>query len=149
MPNTYTNLYIHIIFSVKERRNLLTSKILPQLCEYIGGIAKKNNFKKIITNGTENHIHTLILLKPNTPISKAVQLIKGGSSKWIRNNFSDLKIFSWQEGYGAFTVSTSQVQMVKNYIRNQQEHHKNLDFKEEYIEFLRKNKIKFDSKYLF
>jgi putative transposase len=149
MPNTYSNIYIHIIFSVKERRNLLNSKILPQLCEYLGGIAKKNNFKTIITNGTENHIHTLILLKPHISISKAVQLLKGGSSKWIRNNLPDLKIFSWQEGYGAFAVSTSQVGMVKNYIRNQQEHHKKKDFKEEYREFLHKNNIEFDEKYLF
>ena len=149
MPNTYTNLYFHVIFSVKERMPLLKPDVLNKLCPYIGGIARTNNFKTIITNGTENHIHILILLNPNINLSKAVQLIKGGSSKWIHDNFEDLKMFSWQTGYGAFTVSTSQVKLVKKYITNQEHHHEKMDFKEEYRELIKKNNIDFDEKYLF
>ncbi len=83
------------------------------------------------------------------PIAKAVQLIKGGSSKWIHDNFSMLKLFVWQEGYAAFTVSTSQIDMIKQYIANQEQHHKKINFQEEYLEFLKKNNVDFDEKYLF
>lgn len=149
MPNTYTNIFFHVIFSVKERRPLLSPNLQYKLYPYVGGIAKKNKFQTISIGGTDNHIHILLSLRPDITISKAVQLIKGGSSKWIHNNFLDLKIFSWQEGYGAFTVSTSQIDNVKRYITNQEQHHKKIDFKQEYRELLKINNIDFDEEYLF
>lgn len=109
MPNTYSNILFHVVFSVKERRCLLSIDLRRRLYPYICGIANKNNFRVLAVNGTDNHIHILLLLRPDMPVSKAVQLIKGGSSKWVHDNFSSLKIFSWQNGYGVFTVSASQV----------------------------------------
>jgi len=128
---------------------LLSKDLRERLFPYISGIANKNDFKTLTVGGTDDHIHILLSLKPETNVSKAVQLIKGGSSKWIHDNFSNLNIFSWQEGYGAFTVSISQIDVVKNYIANQEEHHKKMNFEEEYLELLKRNNIDFDPKYLF
>lgn len=149
MPNTFSNLLYHIIFSTKERRPFLSSKIQEKLYPYIGGIARQNNFKILKIGGTDNHIHILLSLSPNIPVSKSVQLIKGGSSKWIHNTFNELQIFSWQEGYGAFSVSYSQINIIKNYIENQEEHHQKSNFKNEYKKLLIKNNITFEEKYLF
>jgi len=149
MSNTFSNLLFHIVFSTKERASLLSPELRECLYSYISGIANQNGFKIIITNGTDNHIHILLLLKPDVSVSKAVQLIKGGSSKWIHDNFSMLKTFSWQEGYGAFTVSASQINPTKQYISNQEQHHKTMTFQEEYLEFLKRNNVDYDTKYLF
>jgi len=113
------------------------------------GIANQNNFKIIIINGTDNHVHILLSLRPDMSVAKVVQLIKGGSSKWLHDNFPSLKIFSWQEGYGVFTVSLSQINIIKQYITNQEKHHQKMNFQEEYLEFLKRNNIEFDPKYLF
>jgi REP element-mobilizing transposase RayT len=149
MPTTYSNLLFHVVFSVKERVKLLSKDLRERLFPYISGIANKNNFKILISGGVNDHIHILLSLKPDTSVSKAVQLVKGGSSKWMHDNFSDLNIFSWQEGYGAFTVSVSQIDRIKNYIHNQEEHHKKMSFEEEYLELLKRNNIDFNPKFLF
>lgn len=149
MSNTYSNILFHVVFSVKERRGFLSKDLRERLYPYICGIAKQNNFKIIAINGTDNHLHILLSLRPDLSVSKAVQLIKGGSSKWLHDNFSSLNIFSWQEGYGAFTVSASQADIIKQYITNQEQHHKKMNFQEEYLEFLKRNKIDFEPKYLF
>lgn len=149
MPSTYSNLLFHVIFSVKERRKLLSKELQNRFYPYISGITNKNGFKILIIGGTDDHVHILLSLRPDLPVSKAVQLIKGGSSKWIHDNFTDLKTFSWQEGYGVFTVSLSQVNIIKNYISNQEKHHKNTSFKDEYLKLLERNNIDFNSKYLF
>ncbi|MFH1946543.1 MAG: IS200/IS605 family transposase [Candidatus Magasanikbacteria bacterium] len=149
MPSTYSNLLFHIIFSTKERRKLLSKEVKKELYLYIAGIANKNNFKIIKSGGTDDHVHLLLSLNPDLSLSKAVQLIKGNSSKWIHEHFSDLKIFSWQEGYGVFSVSMSQVDKIKNYIVNQEEHHKKFSFEEEYLGLLKRNNIEFNPKYLF
>ena len=149
MPSTYSNLLFHVVFSTKERVRLLIKDARDRLYPYISGIANKNNFKTLIVGGTNDHIRVLLSLKPEISVSKAVQLIKGGSSKWLHDNFPDLNIFSWQEGYGAFTVSISQIDVVKNYIANQEEHHKKMSFEEEYLELLKRNNIDFNPKYLF
>ena len=149
MPSTYSNLLFHVVFSVKERRKLLSEDVRGRLYPYISGIANKNDFKTLVINGTNDHIHILLSLKPEISVSKATQLIKGGSSKWLHDNFSDLNIFSWQEGYGAFTVSISQIDKIKNYIANQEKHHKKMSFEEEYLELLKRNNINFNPEYLF
>jgi len=128
---------------------LLNKEVRERLYQYISGIANKNDFKTLIVGGTDNHVDILLSLKPETPVSKAVQLIKGGSSKWLHDNFSDLNTFSWQEGYGAFTVSLSQIDIVKNYIANQEQHHKKMNYEEEYLELLKRNHIDFNPTYLF
>jgi len=150
MSNTYCNLLFHAVFSTKDRRSLLRPiELKERLYSYISGIAKQNNFKVVTIGGTDNHVHILLSLKPETSIAKAVQLIKGGSSKWIHDNFPELNIFSWQEGYGVFTVSTSQVEATKEYIINQETHHKKINFQEEYLEFLKRNYVDYNPQYLF
>lgn len=149
MANTYTNLFVHVVFSVKERRPLLNNELRSELFSYIIGIAKAKNFQILIINGVDDHVHILMLLKPDLSVSQAVQFIKGGSSKWIHERFGDLKIFSWQEGYGAFSVSISQIDKVKKYILNQSIHHQKLNFKQEYRKLLEINNIEFEEKYLF
>ena len=108
-----------------------------------------STYSNLFIGGTNDHIHILLSLKPETPISKAVQLVKGGSSKWLHENFTNLNIFPWQEGYGAFTVSISQIDKIKVYICKQAERHKKMSFQEEYLEFLKRNKIDFNPEYLF
>lgn len=149
MSNTYSNLLFHVVFSVKERKSLILKELRERLYPYMCGIANQNNFKIIIINGTDNHVHILLSLRPDMSVAKVVQLIKGGSSKWLHDNFPSLKIFSWQEGYGVFTVSLSQINIIKQYITNQEKHHQKMNFQEEYLEFLKRNNIEFDPKYLF
>lgn len=149
MANTYTNLFVHIVFSVKERRKLLDKKLREELYLYISGVAKAKDFQIPFMNGTDDHIHILALLKPNISVVQAVQFIKSNSSKWIHEKYPQLKIFSWQEGYGAFSVSTSQIEKTKRYILNQEEHHKKMDFTEEYKKLMEINNIKFEEQYLF
>ncbi len=149
MSNTYSNLLFHVIFSTTNRESLLSPELRERFYPYISGIAIQNNFKIIIINGTDNHVHILLSLKPDLSVSKAVQLIKGGSSKWIHENFSALKMFSWQEGYGAFTVSASQINATKQYVSDQEQHHKTMTFQEEYLEFLKRNNVDYNPKYLF
>ncbi|MBI2436145.1 MAG: IS200/IS605 family transposase [Candidatus Magasanikbacteria bacterium] len=149
MPNTYTQLFTHIVFSTKERRKLLTPQIRAELYPYMSGIAQGKNFTIVSVNGIDDHVHAILLLPTNISVSEAVQSIKGNSSKWINDKFFTHRIFSWQEGYGAFSVSSSQVEIVKHYIENQEEHHKNIDFKTEYRQLLEKHGITFEEKYLF
>ena len=149
MANTYTNLFIHVVFSTKERIKFLNEKVKNELYPYISGIAKIKKFQTPIVNGTDDHIHILLLLKPDISVSKAIQFIKTGSSKWIHERFPELKNFSWQEGYGAFAVSTSQLEKTRLYILNQEDHHKKMDFNQEYRKLLEINNIKFDEKYIF
>lgn len=149
MPNTYSNLLFHVVFSTKERRKLLSKELRSRLFRYVSGIADKNNFKIIKLGGVDDHIHILFSLNPEMSVAKAVQLLKGNSAKWLHENFTDLAMFSWQVGYGAFTVSKSQVGIIQKYIDNQEEYHKKMSFEEEYVELLKRNKIDFDPKYLF
>ena len=149
MPNTFSQLIYHIVFSVKDKKPLLNNKIQNELYKYFAGIANNHNFKIISAGGTSNHVHILLSLKPDLKLSKCLQLIKGGSSKWIHDNFSEMESFSWQAGYGAFTVSKSQENIIKNYIAKQKEHHEKISFEDEYRKLLILNNIKFEEKYLF
>jgi REP element-mobilizing transposase RayT len=114
----------------------------------MGGIAKENNMRAIIVGGTSNHVHILLELPSTMTIPKAIQLIKGGSSKWVSDTFPTLKNFSWQEGYGAFSISVSGIQDTVSYIQNQEKHHQAKTFEEEYVAFLKKHNIDYDEKYV-
>lgn len=149
MANTYINLLVHTVFSTKNRQPYITPTLRERLYPYIGGIARENEFKTLCIGGVADHIHILLSLNSYVPIAKAVQLIKGSSSKWIHDTFPEQKLFSWQEGYGAFSISISQIDATRKYIENQEEHHRKIGFREEYLEFLRKNNIDFDEKYVF
>ena len=136
----------HCVFSTKGRRGLIPSARQPDLWAFIGGIARKNSFKALAVGGVDNHAHVLLSLPATMPHSKAVQLIKGGSSKWM--NDGGAKNFAWQEGYGAFSVGISQRPDTIAYIKNQPEHHQKRGFEEEFVAFLKKHGIEYDAKYV-
>jgi putative transposase len=148
MANSYTNILIHFIFSTKNREKIITEKFQERLHPYMGGIARENNMKTLAIGGVEDHVHLLISLPPTLPIAKAIQLIKGGSSKWVHDTFPALKKFKWQQGYGAFSVSVSQVENTIAYILGQREHHRKKTFQEEYIAFLKKHNVEYDQRYI-
>ncbi len=149
MANTYTNILVHAVFSTKNREPFISPDLSERLYPYMGGIAGKNEFKVLAIGGTKDHVHILLSLPPKISPAKSIQLIKGGSSKWIHETFPNMKRFAWQEGYGAFSIGIAQLDPTKKYIEKQEEHHHKKSFEEEYIEFLRKNNTDFDEKFIF
>ena len=146
MPHTYAQNYLHIVFSTKERKKLIVKEFQPKLWSYMAGIGRNNGFFVIANGGMEDHAHLLIHLPASLALAKAVQLLKGSSSRWINEHGDE---FSWQEGYGAFSVSASNLDTVKRYIANQESHHRKVTFEQEFIAFLKKHKIDYDPRYVF
>ena len=134
MANTYTSLHFHIVYSTKNREPWIESSIERRVWEYLGGI--------------EDHVHLVLGIPPKLSVSRAVQLLKGGSSIWIHKTFPNLARFEWQDGYGAFSISKLQLPEVIEYVKNQREHHRVRGFKEEYREFLEKHGIDYDERYV-
>ena len=149
MANTYSQIYIQVVFAVKGRQNLISKDWKDELYKYITGICTNNQQKLIAINGIADHIHISIGLKPAMALSDLIREIKTSSSKfisekgWIKGNFN------WQEGYGAFSYSHSQLDNVIAYIQNQEIHHQTKTFKEEYLAFLDKFDVSFEERYLF
>jgi REP element-mobilizing transposase RayT len=143
MAHTYASNFIHCIFSTKDRRPLIDASRMAELYAYLEGIARGEGFSLIAGGGTANHVHLLFVLPAQHPLAHAVQKLKGSSSRWMGRSFS------WQEGYGAFSVSPSQVPAVKKYIRNQEQHHRKRDFEQEFIALLRHCGITYDERYVF
>lgn len=149
MAGTFSQIYIQIVFAVKNRDILITPLWEEELYKYITGIVTHKEQKMLAINGMPDHIHFLIGMRPTCCLSDLVREIKKSSNDFIKENkFTRLK-FEWQSGYGAFSYSHSNLNNVINYIINQKEHHKNKTFKEEYLEFLQKFEIEHDEKYLF
>jgi REP element-mobilizing transposase RayT len=136
--------HLHIVFATKERRPFLTPVIQSRLWAYLGGIARENKIKALAVGGVEDHVHMLISLPATLSIAKAVQLIKGNSSKWIHETFPELTQFEWQEGYAVFSIGVSGIDETVTYIRNQAEHHRRATFKEELAAFLKKHGMPYD-----
>ena len=149
MAGTYSQVYIQVVFAVNGRQNLIGKIWKEELNKYIAGIVKGKEQKSIIVNGMPDHIHTFIGLKPVMAISDLVRDIKNNSSKFINDRKFVRGKFSWQEGYGVFSYSHSHISRVYNYILNQEKHHQNRTFKQEYLELLKKFEIEFNEKYLF
>ncbi len=149
MVGTYSQIYIQVIFAVKGRDNLISNTWKTNLHKYIAGIVKGKEQKPIIINGTFDHIHIFLGIKPAVCVSDLVRDIKNNSSNFINDNKLSKVKFSWQEGYGAFSYSHSQIKKVYNYILNQEEHHRKRTFKQEYIELLKKFEIEYNERYLF
>jgi putative transposase len=143
MPHTYAANFIHCIFSTKDRRSLIPAARTTELYAYLGGIARGEGFSLIGAGGTANHVHLLFVLPATSSLAGAVQKLKGSSSRWLGHGFS------WQEGYGAFSVSPSQVPTVKRYIQDQEEHHRKRNFDEEFVTLLRNCGIEYDERYVF
>ena len=146
MAHTASNLVVHLIFSTKRRRPLIKPEIRADLFAYLGGIVRELNGTAIIINGTSDHVHMLARLRPVHSVAVVMRIVKANSSRWARHKWN--VPFAWQTGYGSFTVSESNVSAVSRYIANQEEHHKKRSFQEEFVAFLKKNKVTYDERYI-
>jgi len=148
MPNTYTQLYYHAVFSTKYRKPSITPHLEERLYPYLNGIARGIGCTLIIGNGIEDHVHLLLRAPARLSVSSILKSLKGDSSRWVHETFASLKNFEWQVGYGAFSVSTSGVGNVKRYISNQKPHHGRKTFKQEFVGLLEKHGVEYDERYL-
>ena len=146
MSHTYAQNVIHVVFSTKDRRKLMPNEFRPKMWAYATGICKKFNILVLAVGGTEDHIHFLIQIPPTLAVAKAVLAIKTNSSRWASEEGHK---FAWQQGYGAFSVSSSIVPTVIRYIQNQEAHHKKMSFDAEFLALLKKHGMEFDSKFVF
>lgn len=148
MAHTFTNLLTHIIFSTKDRLPCIDAQLKPELLAYMGGIVRELEGKAYSINGTADHVHLLVSLPPTLALSDAMRVIKTNSSKWAGEREARQVFSGWQTGYGAFSVSKSNVPDVIKYIADQEEHHKKVSFQEEFIAFLKKHEIDYDERYI-
>ena len=149
MANTYTQIYIQVVFVVDGRANIIPTKNKVELNKYISGIIKERGHKSIIVNGMSDHIHIFIGYNPDESLSTLVKEVKRCSANFINNNNWVIGKFAWQSGYGGFSYSRSHIDNVYEYIENQENHHKRRTFREEYIEFLQKYEITYDERFIF
>ncbi len=146
MGHSYSQNLVHCVYSTGERRNLIAPELQKQLWAFMGVIAKREGIPLLMAGGTENHAHLLIALPPTLALAKALQTIKAYSSRWMGEHRGD---FKWQEGYGAFSVSPSQMETVSTYIRNQAKHHAKRSFEEEFVFLLKSSAIDYDPGHVF
>jgi REP-associated tyrosine transposase len=148
MPHSYTNLLSHIIFSVKDRMPLIDAELKPRLLGYVNGIAIESGAKVLSLNAVPDHFHLLWELPPKLAVADSVRVLKTNSSRWVHETWKSRWNFGWQTGYGAFSVSRSNVASVADYIACQEEHHRRKTFNEEFVELLKKHGIVYNPKYL-
>ncbi len=149
MANTYTQIYIHVVFAVEGRQNLIKPEHNDELQKYITGIVSGQKQKLIAINNMPDHLHLLVGMKPDLALSDLMRDVKAGSSKFINEKRWVIGRFSWQEGFGAFSYSRSQLGTVIRYIENQQKHHAKKSFRDEYVELLEKFGVDYDPRYIF
>ena len=149
MASTHHGLLIHVIFSTKLRYPLIRDSWRDDLFAYIGGIARDHKAALLASGGVEDHVHLLLKIHPSFAVADTVKLIKANSSRWINQERKVTARFTWQRGYGAFSVSQSQSGAVKRYLANQRVHHQRQTFRDEYLEILRRHAIEFDERYVF
>ncbi|MBC8319354.1 MAG: IS200/IS605 family transposase [Bacteroidetes bacterium] len=149
MANTYTQLYVHYVFAVQDRLCLINNKWQDNLYRYMSGIIDQQGHKLYVINGMNDHIHLLISMTPKQAPSDLMYHLKRSSSLWINQSRLSVGKFSWQEGFGAFSLGKSQLQEKIKYIEEQQQHHMKESFREEYLQFLKENDIEFDDRYIF
>lgn len=149
MPNTFTQLHVQLVFAVKNRLALIDASWKNELYKYVAGIVQHKKNKLLAINGMPDHIHVFLGLNPNLAISGLVKDIKVASNEWINSSNHTKTRFEWQDGFGAFSYSRSQVPVVCDYIENQEAHHRKRTFRQEYISFLKKFEVAYDDKYLF
>ncbi|MBI3757684.1 MAG: IS200/IS605 family transposase [Deltaproteobacteria bacterium] len=148
MANTYTSLHYHMVFSTKNRVGHITPEIEQRVWAYIGGVARHHKMTALQVGGVDDHVHALVMAPATLSPSQIAQYLKGDSSKWIHETFQELRDFAWQEGYGVFTVSKSNLESVVSYIQKQREYHQQRTFQEEYLDFLQKHGIEYDERYV-
>ena len=149
MANTYHQIYLQTVFTVKYRNAVISKDWKNKLFGVIGNLINETNCKTIIVNGVEDHVHCFLGLKPVVSVSELMKTVKAKSSKYINDHKLTAERFEWQEGYGVFSYSQSQVDTVYQYIQNQEVHHKKKTFREEYLGFLKKFKVEYDDQYIF
>ena len=148
MPQSLAHILIHLVFSTKDRARLIDDAIRPELHAYLATIFKDNDSPALLINSVEDHVHVLFVLSRTHTLSKVVEEIKKGTSKWIKTKGVKYGTFAWQNGYGAFSVSESNADSVLKYIAGQKEHHRVKTFEEEFRSFLEKHRMKYDEKYV-
>jgi putative transposase len=148
MAHSYVSILIHYTFSTKNRQKIITPELAERLWPYMGGVARQNKMKPLAIGGIEDHAHSFLSLPSTLSIAKAIQLVKGASSTWVHQTFTQYQDFEWQAGYGAFSVSISHVKDTIDYINNQKEHHRKMTFQEEYLAMLKKHGIEYDERYV-
>jgi len=145
---SYVSSYFHCVFSTKERRPFIQPELQERLWSFLGGIARSNKMKAVEIGGMPDHVHIVLSLPSTLSISKAMQLIKGVSSKWVHDTFPEQWRFQWQVKYGAFGASVSQLDKIIEYVKGQVEHHRKMTFQEEFIALLKRHRIEYDERYL-
>jgi putative transposase len=148
IANTFTSLLYHIVFSTRDRVPAITEKVAGRLYEYVGGIVRGEEGSLLEIGGVADHVHLLTRFKSDRSVAEMVRLIKTNSSKWMNEEHRGVGRFSWQAGYGAFSVSESQVPAVQRYLRGQHEHHAKTTFEEELVALLKKHQVDYDPRYL-
>jgi putative transposase len=149
MPQSLAKILVHTVFSTKDRRPFLRDKLLrEELHRYLGGILTHNDCQPIIIGGVEDHVHILSTLSRTCQAADMVKEVKRGSSLWLKTKSPDLHDFSWQSGYGIFSIGNSQVESVRNYIAGQEEHHRKVSFQDEFREFLKRYGVEFDERFV-
>jgi len=148
MPQSLAQIYLHIVFSTKNRHPFISANVESELYAYIGGTIKNTNAFPIMISGMEDHIHILTTFPRTISVADFIKRIKTSSSLWIKVKGEEFQYFAWQEGYGVFSVSPTKKQSVINYIANQKIHHKKQSYQEELIRFLNKYEMKYDERYL-
>ena len=146
MSHTSGNILLHIVFSTRGRRPLIKSDFRAGLFAYLGGIIREMDGSALIINGTDDHVHMLVRIRPAQSSAQVVRVVKANSSRWVHEKWS--REFGWQTGYGVFSVSESNVAGVMKYIAEQEEHHRKHSFQEEFVAFLKKNNVAYDERYI-
>jgi putative transposase len=144
MPHSYVSNHVHFVFATKHRNPCLSSEIRTRWWQYIGGLCKQKDIECISVGGYSDHCHVLLSVPSTMSIAMTAKYIKGASSRWLSDTFSELNNFSWQKGYGAFSVSLSHIERTVQYINNQEQHHQKKSFENEYIEFLNHHHLSFN-----
>ena len=148
MAHTFSNLVVHVIFSTKDRRPLINPEIKKRLFEYMGGIIREEGGNLLAINGPEDHVHLLFKIPHAKSLADLMRVLKTNSSRWVHEIWGKRGGFAWQAGYGVFSVSESNVPSVSRYIADQEEHHKKVSFKEEFVAFLKNHGIEYNERYL-
>jgi putative transposase len=147
MPSTHLSLHYHLVFSTKDRRPLIVETWRDRLHAYLGGMVRTLGGVPLEVGGTEDHVHLLVRLRATHRLADVLRDIKGESSRWVHETVA-APLFSWQEGYGAFTVGPSETERIRRYIANQEAHHRGRSFEEEFLELLREHGVEYDERYL-
>jgi putative transposase len=148
MGQSFVKNYLHIVFSTKHRQHLIHKPVNEELYNYLGGICRDLECYPVVVGGHTDHVHILCMLSKKIALMKLLEQVKSHSSKWMKTKSPTLSDFYWQDGYGAFSVNPYQIDVVKNYIENQEEHHQKKTFQNEYRGFLKKYNVEYDEKYV-